>query len=68
MVKLSAKLGKNLKKARLMRGMSQGDISRKLGMDRGFISLIENGQQNVTLASLEKLARALDIPPADLLK
>ncbi|HNR81023.1 MAG TPA: helix-turn-helix transcriptional regulator, partial [Candidatus Pacearchaeota archaeon] len=35
-----------MKKIRLEKGMSQGDICRSLGLDRAYISNVENGKQN----------------------
>jgi len=64
----SKRLGENLKKLRLKRKMSQGDISRKLGVDRAYISSIENGRMNPTLTTLEKLAEAIGINSSELLK
>lgn len=64
----SKRLGKNLKKLRLKMKMSQGDISRKLGVDRAYISSIENGRMNPTLTTLEKLAEAMGINSSELLK
>jgi len=37
-------------------------------MDRSYMSAIEGGKANVTLAILEKLAKALDISVDELLK
>ena len=48
--------------------MSQGDICRKLDMDRSYMSAIEGGKVNVTIAVLEKLANALDVSVDELLK
>ena len=62
------KLGKNLKRIRTKKGISQGDIVRSLGMDRAFISNIENGKTNPTLATIAKLAKALGVPIGDLIK
>ncbi len=64
----SKKLGQNLKKLRLKKKMSQGDISRKLGVDRAYISSIENGRMNPTLSTLEKLAEAIGVNSSELLK
>ncbi len=64
----SKKLGENLKKLRLKKKMSQGDISRKLGVDRAYISSIENGRMNPTLTTLEKLAEAMGVNSSELLK
>lgn len=62
------KLGKNLKRIRTGKGISQGDIVRSLGMDRAFISNIENGKANPTLATITKLAKFLGISTNELLK
>jgi len=48
--------------------MSQGDICRKLDMDRGYMSAIENGKKNITLLQLEKIAKALRVSSSELLK
>ena len=68
MKSISSKLGQNLKNIRTKKDISQGDISRKLNMDRGSISSIENGKKNPTLSTLEKIARALDVGIDDLIK
>lgn len=62
------KLGKNLKRIRKEKGISQGDIVRSLGMDRAFISNIENGKTNPTLATIAKLAKALGVSVSELMK
>ena len=62
------KLGKNLKRIRKEKGISQGDIVRSLGMDRAFISNIENGKTNPTLATIAKLAKAVGVSIDELMK
>ena len=62
------KLSNNIKKIRTKRQMSQGDICRKLDMDRGYMSAIENGKKNITLLQLEKIAKALRVSSSELLK
>ena len=68
MDKISAKLGDNIKRIRTRKKMSQGDIARALDVDRGYISNIENGKKNPTLATIKKLADALNISADELLK
>jgi transcriptional regulator with XRE-family HTH domain len=58
---------KNLKKIRTKKGISQGDIAKELGVSRGFISTIENGKTNPTLATITKLAKAVGASVNDLL-
>ena len=62
------KLGQNLKRIRKEKGISQGDIVRKLGMPKSFISNIENGKTNPTLATIAKLAKALNVNIEELIK
>lgn len=62
------KLGRNLRRIRKEKGISQGDIVRTLGMGRGFVSNIENGKANPTLTTITKLAKALGVSSDELLK
>ena len=39
-------VGENIQKTRLARGMNQGELAQRAGVDRGYISLVENGKQN----------------------
>lgn len=64
----SRRLGENLKRIRTEKDISQGDIARKLVVDRGFISTIENGKTNPTLATITKLAEAVGVTTNELLK
>lgn len=48
--------------------MSQGDICRALNLDRSYISNVENGKQNLTISTMEKIAKALSIGIDKLLK
>ena len=68
MDKISEQLGKNMKLIRAKKKMSQGDIARALEVDRGYISNIENGKKNPTLATIQKLANALRVSADELLK
>ncbi|MBL8158288.1 helix-turn-helix transcriptional regulator [bacterium] len=64
----SIKLGRNIKRLREYRKMSQGDICRAVGLDRAQMSNIEAGKGNPTLATIEKIARALSVSTDELLK
>ena len=68
MDKISEQLGKNMKRIRVKKNMSQGDIARALEVDRGYISNIENGKKTPTLATIQKLANALGVSADELLK
>lgn len=62
------KLGANIKKIRASKNMTQGDLCRKLGVDRAYMSNVENGKKNPTLATIEKIADALGVSTNALLK
>ena len=62
------KLGKNLKCIRTAKGISQGEISRKLEVDKSFVSNIENGKTNPTLATIAKIAKAIGVSVGELMK
>ena len=64
----SKKLGQNMKRIRLAKQMSQGDICRKLEVDRAYISNVESGNKNPTLSTITKLAKALGVSVNELLK
>ena len=65
---ISTKLGPNMKRIRTKKKMSPGNIARVLKVDRGYISNIENGKKNPTLATIQNLAGALRISTDELLK
>ncbi len=64
----SKKLGKNLKTLRTRKGITQIEIANILGVDRSFVSNIENGKNNPTLSTITKLAKAINVPVDELFK
>jgi DNA-binding XRE family transcriptional regulator len=65
---ISKRLGENIKRIRTEKGMTQGDIVRALNLDRGYVSSLEGGKRNPTLAMIEKIAGALRVTSDELLK
>ena len=64
----SVKLGKNLKRIRMEKGISQGEIARTLKVGRSFITNIENGKTNPTLDTIAKIAKAIGVSVGELMK
>jgi transcriptional regulator with XRE-family HTH domain len=62
------KLGRNLKRIRIKKDISQGDIARALRVGRSFITNIENGKTNPTLATIVKIAKVVGVSTDRLLK
>lgn len=55
-------IGDRLREMREEKKLSQGDIEKRTGLLRCYISRVENGHTVPAIETLEKLARALEIP------
>ncbi len=60
-------IGKRLRQLRQAKGLSQGDIERRSGLLRSYISRAEGGYTAPSLSTLEKFAKALEVEPYQLL-
>jgi len=58
------KIGLTIRTHRLQKGLSQGDIEKKTGLLRCYLSRVENGHTVPSLDTLSKIALALDMPIA----
>lgn len=61
------KFGKKLREARLKKKLSQGDMAKILDVHRTYISGLERGRRNPSLLTVQKVAKALNISPKELL-
>lgn len=61
------RLGLNLKKLREEQGYSQESFADHCGLHRTYISGIERGIRNPTVVILDRIAKALKVPPGYLL-
>lgn len=57
-------IGETIRTLRLQKGMSQGDIEKRTGLLRCYLSRVENGHTIPSLDTLAKIAAAMDIPLA----
>jgi transcriptional regulator with XRE-family HTH domain len=64
---VQARFGKRLRALRKKHGWTQEAWSYKLGLDRTYLSDIENGRMNVSIVNLEIIAKGFDISLAKLL-
>ena len=55
-------IGETIRSFRLQKGMSQGDIEKRTGLLRCYLSRVENGHTIPSLDTLAKIASAMDIP------
>jgi transcriptional regulator with XRE-family HTH domain len=61
-------LGTAVRSLRQERGLTQEDLAGATELHRNHIGGIERGERNITIVTLFRLAHALKVPPADLLK
>jgi transcriptional regulator with XRE-family HTH domain len=55
-------IGGNVRKLRLAAKLSQADLAARMGVDRAYVSGLEQGNRNPTVVTLWHLAKALDVP------
>jgi transcriptional regulator with XRE-family HTH domain len=55
-------IGETIRSYRLQKGMSQGDIEKRTGLLRCYLSRVENGHTVPSLDTLSKIATAMDLP------
>lgn len=60
-------LATNLKEARRTRGLTQDDVAALSGVNRAYVSDLENGKRNIGIDCIGRLAAALQVSAASLL-
>ena len=61
---MAVKIGLTIRGYRLQKGLSQGDIEKRTGLLRCYLSRVENGHTVPSLDTLTKIAQALELPLA----
>ena len=61
------RLGSRIQEIRQRKNLTQTDLSKLCGLDRAYLSAVENGKQNITIGALLKIAEALGVSRRDLL-
>lgn len=62
------KFGEKVREERLRQRLSQEELASKAGVHRTYIGMIERAEKNITLANIEKIAKALNLPIGNLIK
>lgn len=62
------RVGANLKALRVQRKLTQEDVSGLAQVDQTYLSGVENGKRNPSISMLQKLADALGVDPAELVR
>lgn len=59
---------KNLRRLRTAAGQSQEELAFAAGLDRTYISALERGLYSASIVTIERLAKALNVEPAQFLQ
>lgn len=62
------KLGLKIRKIRKSLGISQEELGYRASVHRTYIGAIERAEQNISIDSIHKIAKALKVPADELLK
>lgn len=60
-------MGRRIRTARTSRRMTQQQLADASELDRAYISLVENGRQNLSIGAVLRIANTLEVPMSDLL-
>ena len=58
-------LGESIRKIRQAKGLSQGEMQKRTGILRSYLSRVENGHTVPSLATLQRLATAMGVALSD---
>jgi len=64
---LQRRVGRNLRRYRLARGLSQEAFADAIGYHRTYMGGLERGERNITLRALERIAEQINFDPLSLL-
>lgn len=64
---LLSRFATNVRKLREKKKLSQKALADKVGISVSYVSMLERGQRSPPLETIEKMAKALGVPPAALL-
>ena len=54
-------LGKNIKQARVLKGLSQENLASELQKSTNFVSLLENGKTGLSVQTIVDICKALEV-------
>ena len=63
----SERVAWNIRRIRVDKGLSQEKLAIDSGVDRSYVSRLERGLENPTVAMLDRMAKALDVTVNELL-
>ncbi|HEY7950818.1 MAG TPA: helix-turn-helix transcriptional regulator [Solirubrobacterales bacterium] len=65
---MGGNLGRNLRRAREQAKMTQEEVAERSGVHATEVSRIEGSKRDPKVSTVERLAKAVGVPPSDLLR
>ena len=62
------RFGNRVRELRKRKGLSQEGLALESGLDRSYVGGVERGERNISLENIEKLAKALGVTAAALMR
>jgi transcriptional regulator with XRE-family HTH domain len=62
------RFGNRVRELRKKKGLSQEGLALESGLDRSYVGGVERGERNISLENIEKLAKALGVTAAALMR
>ncbi len=60
-MKIEKKFGARVKELRLKKKLSQEALAHEAGIDRTYMTSVENGKRNISIQNIEKIIKALGV-------
>lgn len=58
---IEEQIGERIKKIRIEKKLTQEQLAWEANVDRTYMNHVENGRKNISIKSLEKIIKALDV-------
>lgn len=64
-IDIKSMVGMRMRELRLSKGLSQEKLAYEVGLDRTYITSVENGKRNISIINLEKIWKYFEITPKE---
>jgi len=65
---LLSRVGRRIQELRQASEITQEQLAERYGASAGYVQIVERGEQNLTLLTLEKFAQLLNVPVEELFR
>lgn len=58
-------IGERIRQVRKSKGLTQEELAEKAGINASYMGTVERGDRNISIETLEKIMKGLDVTPTD---